>query len=155
MRRERLLRKTAGFMLLCCGTLIAQEKGNWWPASTTAQSITGAVTISEEKVSINFIGFPIARIRALEAGEASSAFDVDSGSPGTGSLYRLSIPASRRFLHKNTLCGSDETQWMVTYVADKTLHLAFFSGAKPPVLTSEALANSTEMCGTYSYSYGR
>jgi hypothetical protein len=130
---------------------MAQEKGNWWPASNTAQSITGAVTLSEAKISINFTSFPMAQIRAIEAGEASAVFDVDSGSTGTGSLYRLSIPATRRFLHKNTLCGSDDTQWMVTYVVDKTLHLAFFSGAKPPVLTPEALSNSTEMCGTYSY----
>jgi hypothetical protein len=132
-------------------TAAAQDKGNWRATSSTARSITGDVSLSEEKVAINFSSFTIARIRGLQAAEASALFNADSSSGGNGSLYRLSVPASKTFLKHNTLCGSEDTQWMVTYAAGRSLQLAFFSGQKPPVLTLEALANSSDMCGTFSY----
>jgi hypothetical protein len=93
----------------------------------------------------------MARIRSLERDEMSAAFDADSNAAGTGSLYRLSIPASKKFLHKNTLCGSDDAQWMATYVSDRSLQLAFFSGQKPPVLTIDAINTATSLCGTFTY----
>jgi hypothetical protein len=40
---------------------------------------------------------------------------------------------------------------MAAYVAGRTLHLAFFSGQKMPVFTPDAIANSTDLCGTFSY----
>jgi hypothetical protein len=40
---------------------------------------------------------------------------------------------------------------MVTYAAGRSLQLAFFSGQRPPVFTADALANSTDMCGKFSY----
>jgi hypothetical protein len=40
---------------------------------------------------------------------------------------------------------------MATYAAGNHLHLAFFSGEKMPVLKPEAIANSTDLCGTFSY----
>jgi hypothetical protein len=151
MKREKLLRNILGLVLVCCMTAAAQEKGIWRAASNTARSITGDVALSDEKITINFVNFTIARIRAVEPAEAGALFDADSSTPGNGSLYRLSIPASKTFLHHNTLCGSEETQWMVTYAAGRSLRLAFFSGQKPPVLTLDALPNSADMCGTYSY----
>jgi hypothetical protein len=129
----------------------AQEKGNWRAANSTAQSITGDVSLSNEKISISFAGFPIARIRTLEPGEISAAFDVDSSADGSGSLYKLSVPASKKFLHRNSLCGAEDTQWMATYVAGRSLYLAFFSGQKAPVLTPDAIVNSTDLCGIFSY----
>ncbi len=93
------------------GGLSAQEKGPWRAASTTAASITGDIAFSETRVAIDFSSFPIARIRDLEPGEVSAVFDVDSNAGGRGSLYRLSIPGDKKFLHKNSLCGSEDTQW--------------------------------------------
>jgi hypothetical protein len=133
------------------GGLQAQEKGPWRAASTTAASITGDVAFSETRVAIDFSSFPIARIRDLEPGEVSAVFDVDSNAGGRGSLYRLSIPGEKKFLHKNSLCGSEDTQWLAAFVAGKTLHVAFFSGPKMPVFTPEAFANSTDLCGTFLY----
>lgn len=130
---------------------LAQVKGNWRAANSTAQSITGDVTLSDEKISINFSGFAIARIRDLEPGEVSAAFDEDANAGGSGSLYRLNIPASKAFMHKNTLCGSEDTQWMAAYVAGHSLRLAFFSGQKIPVFTLDAISNSSDLCGTFSY----
>ena len=147
-------------MLVCSLPATAQEKGNWRAASSTAQSITGDITLSEEKLSINFSGFPIARIRSLQSAELSAVFEPGSGpengpdsgkDSGTGSLYRLSIPVAKKFLHRNTMCGAEETQWMATFVAGHTLQLAFFSGPKPPVFTPAAIANTTSLCGTYTY----
>ena len=131
---------------------IAQDKGYWRAASSNANQITGDIVISDTKLTIDFLGYSLASIRKLTQAEAGVAFDVDVNAAGGGNLYRLSVPGDKRFLHKNTLCGSEETQWMVTYVQASTLHVAFFSGANMPVLTGEALSNSNDVCGIFSYS---
>jgi hypothetical protein len=143
----------AATVLLCSLALSAQETGNWRAANQTAKSITGDIAITTEKLYINFIRFTVSRIRPLQPAEVAAAFEAEAGatSTGAGSLYRLSIPPEQKFLHKNTLCGSEETQWMATYVEGKTLKVAFFSDAKPPVFTLEALQNSTNLCGTFTY----
>jgi hypothetical protein len=151
MKRDKLLGTVLGSMLVCCMTATAQESGNWRALSSTAQSITGDVALSEDKLAINFASFTIAQIRALQPGEATAVFEADSSAPGGGSLYRLNIPGSKKFLHRNTLCGNEDVQWMAAYVAAKTLHLAFFSGSKMPVFTPEAIGNSTDLCGTFTY----
>ncbi len=140
-------------VLFATGSLptVAQEQGSWRAASKTAQSITGDVGFSGEKLYINFSGFTIAEIRPLLPAEILAAFDLDGDISGRGHLYRLSIPGEKRFLHKNSLCGSDETQWMATYVNGKSLQVAFFSGATPPVFTRDGIANSTSLCGTFAY----
>lgn len=146
-----LLGAIVGLVLACCMTAAAQDQGYWRASSSTAKSITGDLTLSDEKLGINLTSFTIARIRALEQTEASALFDPDGTGKGSGSLYRLVVPAEKKFLHRNSLCGSDDTQWMVTYVAGRSLQLAFFSGQKPPVFTTAALADSTDMCGKFSY----
>lgn len=149
------LRIAALSLLVLSFPLIVQERGYWKPASKTAQSITGDVVLSGDKITINFFTTTVAEIRPLKPEEMAAAFADESadGGPGAaGHLYRLSIPGDKRFLHKNTLCGSDETQWMATYVAGKQLEIAFFSNATPPVFTIEALRDSPNLCGTFSYS---
>jgi hypothetical protein len=152
MIRGILLSAIASLMLVCSLPLAAQDKGYWQAASSNANEITGDLSITNDKISINFNAFPIAQIRPLKPAESSAVFDADPGAGGTGFLYRFSVPAGKRFLHKNTLCGSDDTQWIATYVQGRALHVAFFSGADMPVLTPEALANSSDVCGTFSYS---
>jgi hypothetical protein len=151
MKLTNLRRAITGSLLIYCLTVAAQEKGNWRAASSNARSITGDVALSDEKISINFSLFTMVRVRSLDKAEISAAFDADSNAEGSGSLYRLSVPAAQKFLHKNTLCGSDDTQWMVSYASGRTLQLAFFSGQKPPLLTLDAISNSTDLCGKYSY----
>jgi hypothetical protein len=129
----------------------AQDKGYWRASNQTAQSITGDIFIAEGKLTINFMAFPLAQIRQLTSPEISALFDADSRSAAGANLYRLDIPASRRFLHKNSLCGSEDTQWMVTYVENRNLHVAMFSGPNIPVLTFEAISKSTDVCGTFNY----
>ena len=146
-----LLRVVLGSVLTCCMTAAAQDKGYWRANSSTAQSITGDVALSDEKIAINLVTFTIAHIRALKPEEITAVFNPDDIAGASGNLYRVSIPASKKFLKRNSLCGSEDTQWMVTYVSGRSMKIAFFSGQKPPIFTSDAIANSTDLCGTFSY----
>lgn len=129
----------------------AQDKGPWRASSSEAKRITGDIAVSDSRLTIGFSGFTIAQIRPLKVDEAAAAFDADRSVPGGGNLYRLEIPADKRFEHKNTLCGSDETQWMATWAFGSELHVAFFSGSNMPVLTFDALNGSSAVCGTFTY----
>jgi hypothetical protein len=151
MKRKPLYAALLVFLLTCSTWAMAPEKGVWRAASKNAKSITGDVAIADEKLSLNFYSFPMAQIRALTPAEIGAAFDADTTAPGSGNLYRLSIPGTKKLLNKNTLCGSDDTQWMAAYVLGKNLQLAFFSGPTMPVFTPEAFANATNVCGTFSY----
>lgn len=136
-----------------CGTAAqAQEdRGYWRAASSNANAITGDISIGELKMSLNFVTFPLAPIRRLKPIEVSAAFDADVNAGIEGSLYRLKVPPAQRFLHKNTLCGDDETEWMATYARGHTLQVAFFSGDDEPVFTFDAIQKSSALCGVYSY----
>jgi hypothetical protein len=152
MKQMTLRSAVFGALLILTITASAQEKGYWRASNSSAKSITGDIGLSDARISINFLNFPIALIRALQPGEVSAVFDVDSNAVvGEANLYRLTIPGDRKFLHKNSLCGSDDTHWMVTYAAGRSLQLAFFSGEKPPALTVESISNSTDLCGVFSY----
>jgi hypothetical protein len=146
-------RVMAALALLLAGfaSAAAQDKGPWRAASSEAKSMTGDIAIGDSRLTINFSGFTIAQIRALRVDEAAAAFDADRSVPGGGNLYRLQVPADKRFQHHNTLCGSDETQWMATWAFGSELHVAFFSGSNMPVLTLDALNGSPALCGTYTY----
>lgn len=137
-------------LALAC-TLSAQDKGYWRAASKTAVSITGDISLADTKVIINYYPFTMSQIRTLNSAEVAAAFDADANAGGSGTLYRLMVPADKRFLHKNTLCGTADTQWMATYVTGRNLMVAFFSGDNQPVLTMDALSNSTDLCGTFVY----
>jgi hypothetical protein len=133
------------------GQSSAEEKGAWRASSKTAQSITGDVFFGGDKMSINFNAFIIAEIRDLQPEEIKAAFDLDANPKSGGRLYRLDIPASKKFVHKNAICTGEDTQWMVSYVDGKSLMLAFFLGTPMPVLKSEQMANATNLCGTFTY----
>jgi hypothetical protein len=151
MKKRMLL--AAAIVLVLAGSLacVAQDRGYWRAASTNANAITGDIGISDTKVSINFVKFLIERVRSLHTTEVAAAFGADVNGSDTGALYHLNVPAGRRFLHHSTLCGSEDTQWMATYVSGRTLQVAFFSGSDAPVFTMDALANSVDLCGRYTY----
>jgi hypothetical protein len=128
-----------------------QDKGYWRAASNTAASITGDIGIADGTMTLNFKKYPLASIRSLQPAEVSAAFDADASTAGPGTLYRLRVPASVRLLKHNTLCGTDDTEWMATYAAGKSLQVAFFSGADEPKFSFDAIANSTHLCGAYSF----
>lgn len=130
---------------------MAQDAGYWKPMSTTAKGITGDIGITGEKLTINFASFTIADIRALTPEESAAVFNSEPGNTGIGKLYRLNIPAKKTFLHRNAMCGAEDTEWMATFASKRTLDVAFFSGSHMPVFTQEAIGNSTALCGTFAY----
>ena len=135
MKRDRIFGVVLGLVLACCMSSTAQELGPWRAANSPAASITGDVAFSDAKIAIDFSSFPMAGLRDLEPGEVSAVFDADSSVGGRGSLYRLSIPASKKFLHKNAICRVRGYSVGGVFVAGRNLHLAFFSGQKMPVFT--------------------
>ncbi|MFZ0395057.1 MAG: hypothetical protein WCF17_11185 [Terracidiphilus sp.] len=145
----------AAILILACSVPAMaqnQDKGMWYSASDSSNTVTGDIVIKDGKVTINLRSYPLAQIRALKAAELSAVFAADPNAGPVGNLYRLLIPASARFVHRNTLCGSDDTQWMATYVDGKTLQAAFFSGSQAPTLTFEAISGgNANLCGTYIY----
>ena len=151
MKRKNLLGLAAALLLVTCTGVKAQEAGYWRASSKTAQSITGDVALSDAQISINFYTYSMARARDLAPAEISSVFDADSNANIKAHLYGLNIPSTKKFLHKNTLCGTEDVRWMAAYVDGRSLNIAFFSGAKAPTFTQDAIANSTDLCGTYTY----
>jgi hypothetical protein len=129
-----------------------QDKGSWRADSKTASSITGDLGLSNDKLYLNFTPFTVSALRALKPVETSALFAAEGETEGLGNLYRLNIPGGRKFLHKNNLCASEEVTSMATSVTGKTLRVAFFSGAKMPELTVDWMANTTDLCGTFTYS---
>jgi hypothetical protein len=142
----------SALVLAVTTSALAQEQGIWRPVSKTAQSITGEIALNTEKLTINFASFAASQIRSLKPEEVMAVFDGADAATGVGHLYRIRIPGDKRFLHKNTLCGSDETQWMATYVSGKQLEIAFFSNATPPILTIDGMNQGGSLCGTFTYS---
>jgi hypothetical protein len=130
---------------------VAQDRGPWYASSSDAKSITGDIIIGDGRITISLLVFPLAHIRTLKSEEVAAAFDADLNAGVPGNLFRLNIPAAQRFLHHNTLCGSESAQWMATYVEGKTLHVTFFSGVAMPVFTFDALSHSSDVCGTFTY----
>ena len=152
MKFGTLLAAAAFLTLACTLSSAAQDRGYWRAASNSANSITGDISISEPKVTINFATFPVVKVRDLAPAEVSAVFDADISAGGAGALYRLNVPASKRFLHHNSLCGEENTQWMASFASGHTLQVAFFSGENAPVFSFDAISRSTELCGTYTYS---
>ncbi|HYK35608.1 hypothetical protein [Alloacidobacterium sp.] len=152
MKQGFLLSAIAGLLLAGSMSATAQELGYWRAASAEAKSVTGDVGFSDAKLTIYFSNFDIVHAADLDSAQVSSVFDVDSNNTANkGHLYKMNIPGARKFLHKNTLCEGEDTQWVAAYVEGRTLHLAFFSGQKVPVFTLDAISNSSALCGRYSY----
>ncbi|WP_229740896.1 hypothetical protein [Silvibacterium dinghuense] len=137
--------------MTCSVPVMAQELGYWRASSKTAHDITGDIGIGETNLLINLSSYNIAQAKTLTPAEVSTVFDTDSAGTKRAHLYGMSIPATKKFLHKNTLCGSDDTKWMVTYVDGNMLQVAFFSGESAPAFTPDAMANATNLCGIYTY----
>lgn len=151
MKISNLLCALPALLLACPLTLSAQDQGYWRAASSTARNITGDIAIANAKMTIDLSTYTLAEIRKVTPAEAGAVFAAEGSGDAGGNLYRVNIPATRRFLHKNTLCGSEPTQWMVTNLNQHTLQIAFFSGDTMPTLTPDAMMNSTDLCGTFSY----
>lgn len=129
----------------------AQDRGYWPAASSAANSITGDIAIGKAKLIINYSSFPLVQVRKLKPVEVSSVFDASVHAGIEGTLYRLKVPGHKLFLHHNTLCEGRQTDWMATYVAGRSMQVAFFSGSQEPIFTFVDIQNSTTLCGVFTY----
>jgi len=147
------VRIAAALLALACSLPGAAQQinGYWRAASNNAAEITGDISLSKNKLTMYFVRFPFVQARTLKPAEISSVFDVALNAGGQGALYSLHVPAEQRFFGRNTLCGTEETQWMAAYSSGNTLWVAFFSGERPPVFTIDAIANSVDVCGRFVY----
>lgn len=132
-------------------TLPAQEAGLWRATSTNAKAITGDLGFGENKLILNFLQFPVSQIRPLTTDELLSVFNPDNPAAAVGHLYKLQISGDQKFLHKNSLCGSDTVEWMATAIIGRELRIAMFSGSPVPALTLDSMNNGANLCGTYTY----
>ena len=150
MKFRALLLAVLAFTLTTSLAAYAQESGPWRASSSNARAMTGDIAFSPDKIAINFTIFTIAQIRSIKTEEVRALFNPDNPIGG-GNLFRVNISADKHFLHHNSLCGSDDTQWIVTYAQGRDLQVALFSGDMPPVLTFDVLNNSPTLCGIFSY----
>jgi hypothetical protein len=153
MKKCLLLCAAIALAPACAARAGAQEgRGYWRAESTAAKSMTGDINIGETKVTLNFLNFPLSQIRRLKPVEVSAVFDADVSAGIEGTLYKVHVPGAQPIVHKHTLCGGEDTQWMATYAIGRVLKVAFFSGDNEPVFTFDAMQNSTALCGTFEYS---
>ena len=150
MKFRAVLFPTLVLALASAASASAQESGPWRASGSNARAITGDIVFSPTKIVINFAPFTIAQIRSIKTEEARALFNPDNP-VGGGNLFRVQIAADKHFLHHNSLCGSDNTEWIVTYAQGRDLQVAFFSGDKPPALTFDALNGSPAVCGVFTY----
>ena len=97
---RKTLRKTitASFLITFRLTLRRPGKGSLARSQhRSAQSITGDVALSDEKITINLSSFTMARVRSLEKVEISALFDADSTTPSATAAYiDWNVPASKK-----------------------------------------------------------
>ena len=127
---------------------------HWTAISNTAMGVTGDLTVTPRSVTMAGRTLQLALLHTLagpQLGQAAALFPVAVTSKLRGALYKVSIPATAAFKSSNTLCGKQATTFFVLLTDGSDLELAMFSGKNEPNLSANAIANSTEFCGTYSY----
>jgi hypothetical protein len=125
---------------------------HWAALSKTAQSITGDVTFTPQRITFqNGQSLPLVLVGAVPGFQ-------EMGATVTVTLYRVTAPADPKLLRGNRLCGGAEAV-PATYVAvwsprpmagdHAPRSIEVFSGAQPP-----RAAGGAESCGTFNYDSG-
>ncbi len=131
-----------------------------WPAiSQTAMSITGDAYLSDNSLVFQNHRLLLTLDKKLGGEElkvAANLLGATFNSATRGELYRTNLAATVHLRGSNTLCGKRDTTWilMVRTIdggGGVNLNLATFSGALRPVIQTQALDNSTDLCGTFWY----
>ena len=155
MKKRIKVAATAGVIVTCiaCGAANAnaQDTGHWRSATHRTEVMTGELTIAPENVTIYQSKFPMTFVRKLTPAEVGAVFDADTNAGIGGKLYSMHVPPRVYYAGGDLICGNEFIRWMATYVAGRTLQIAFFSGDDVPVFTFDTIANSTALCGTYVY----
>ncbi len=137
----------------------------WTAMSHTAYAITGDVVTSRDSISLLKKSYPLVLDRDLHGDELQNSakllyVEAVTSSGLVGRLFRTEIPATTHLINDNTICGSENAEWVLVLTTHAEgrgsdtgdwLYLAFFSGDAEPVFQTQALENSKALCGTYNY----
>jgi hypothetical protein len=143
----------------------SEQTAKWTAMSHTAYAITGDVVTSPDSISMANNSYPLVFVRDLHGDELQDSAQMQSlqiplSQSIEGRLFRTNIPATAHLINGNTICGSDSAKWVLVLTtsmkgtgsdAGNWLYLAFFSGDAEPILQTQALENSKDLCGTYNY----
>lgn len=154
-----MLRAVATLTALClCAPALAQDAtfwsrgGTFLPWSTTAESITGPITLAVDAqgapTSITF--GPGAQVGLTQVALSDAAWLIFDEAMVKGAVLQMAADPGP-LINGNTLCGGPDmpARWLVLAASpgsDATLQLAAFSGDDPP-----ASIQSDALCGTYNY----
>ncbi|MFC6645410.1 hypothetical protein ACFQBQ_07390 [Granulicella cerasi] len=137
------------------GSVVPQPFLGTWPASSnTATAILGDITIGSTTMRLGDHVVVIDSVNSLAPTDtaALAGFNTVQGTPVQAFLAKVPIAGSTPMLNGNVLCGGRDTQWLVGVLGSNAqLGLIAFSGANAPVLTSAALQNSHDVCGSFSF----
>jgi uncharacterized RDD family membrane protein YckC len=131
----------------------------WMPHSDSATWVTGPILMSTTGISIKNIIYPLTLTRPLKGNELESAaqiFHLQSSQDDEGWLFRANISSATRLINDNTLCGTDDAQWLIAVVTPdgpsttRELHLMFFSGDSEPAI-QPGLEKSSKECSSFVY----
>ena len=109
-----------GVRLLCCG----RERRKREPGVHSARRPCPSPAIFRFPTRSFFSTFTAFRwlIDILETGEVTRCL-MSIATRWARTSLPLNIPGSKKFLHKNSLCGSEDTQWMAAFVEGRSLHI--------------------------------
>ena len=86
MRKHIRFLAFAVLLTVCSISLAAQDRGYWRASTSTARLITGDIAISNTKLTINFLSFPVVQARLHALGYDA----VPQGAPYQGrTLFRV------------------------------------------------------------------
>ena len=116
-------------------------------------SITGDIALTPGKLLMAHRAFPLKQARAIEPAHLADVGKIvnATGDVQSAALYKTMVPRRTALLKANIICGSKDAEWMLAVFEKNELAVAFFAGAKEPDLAPNAVANSTDLCGTFSY----
>ncbi len=131
----------------------------WLAISQTAMSITGDAYLSDDGLVFQNHRLPLTLEKKLGGEElkaAANLLNATLNSTTRGELYKTNLSGTVHLRGSNTLCGKRDTTWiLIMSTIDGTgginLNLATFSGALRPLIQTQALGKSTDLCGTYWY----
>lgn len=127
-------------------TMPWQEDASFAAHSTTAESVTGDISISgsdSEKVLTTADGSEIG-LSFVE--DRSSGWNLNDNEVWPGGVFAIDEDPGA-LVNGNTLCGGEDATYLVfTPLDDTLLQMAVFSGDAPENIESAGL------CGTYNYS---
>ncbi|MEG6507837.1 hypothetical protein V6C03_02535 [Methyloligella sp. 2.7D] len=129
-----LLAVSAFILAACLSPLAAHAAEKWEAASTTAISITGDITLSDDKIT-------------FADGKTLNLRPLGGDKPG---VYAIDPPENPTLLNGNKLCGDKPPTFIVAgRPNDDNLYLKVFDTDEAPAASNELMQPG--MCAGYNF----